>query len=324
MLEQVALRVAQIRRADEMTPAEWESYRKKHPKADPSKHKIVKPDAPKAPQEAPTAPEGKRKSPDAPKSQGKNQPLPLPDKSKSKAVPAKEPKSEGEHKGDRAQSWKTRLKGLKESATKFVSNAPKAVKFFLGDPDFRRATLKEAKDSITSMPKKTINRLVNTVKEEVHEFKEAGAGIKAVMSGKKMSEHQKHAFKTVATHLAIGAAAAAFAATGPLSGAAVFSKNMAVHVAMKSVKRALGSLHTLNEISHIGHGVMHLIEHVASEQEPDPEEAMTNLVLASVAKQIEQLTDEDFIEVLNNLDESAGAENKPAALRVLSRYRGVV
>lgn len=342
ILERVAHRAATIKRADEMTPVEWEAYRKKHPAADPSKHHIVKPQqqpgkpkppSPGKPKQAPAAPPQEKgtspKPPESGKPQGKKPP-PIPSDAKKKA-PEKRPddKHHDEHGDDKHEShggggsegWKKALKGLKDSAVKFVENAPKAVKHFLGDPDFRKAALKEARESLTKLPKAAKHRLVETVKEEVHEFKTAGEGIRAMMSGKKMSKHQKHAFKAVATHLSIGAAAAAFAATGPLAAAAVFSKNLATHVALKSVKKALGSLHTMNEVHHIGHGVLHFFEHIAAEgdgsKNADPEEAMTDFILAAVAKQIEQLTDDDFSEVLNNLE---AEQDKTAAIAVVSRY----
>jgi hypothetical protein len=326
-----------------MTPAEWESYKKLHPDADRSKHKIVKtksqpgkveaPGAPKpgAPAKAPSGkPQGK-KPPPLPPAQQKKSPPPLPPKKKPGDKPEDKHDDHGEDKheakGGRFDGWKKSLKGLKDSAVKFVENSPKALKSFLGDPDFRKAALNEAKEGVVKLPKAAKERLVQTVKEEVHEFKEAGAGIKAVMAGKKMSKHQKHAFKAVATHLAIGVAAAAFAATGPLVGAAVFSKNLATHVGLKAVRKALGSLHTMNEVNHIGHGVMHLFEHIASEgeskKEVDPEEAMINLIMAATAKQMEQLSDQDFTEVLNKTGEEGGdpkSDGEKTAKRVLAAY----
>lgn len=332
-----------------MTPAEWEAYKKQHPDADRSKHKIVKVKGQPSKPAPGTPPQGKKppplpadakakpkKPPPLPGAPKTSKPPPVPDaakKPKPPPLPSKKQDHGEDHddhhsEGGRFDGWKKSLKGLKDSAIKFVEKSPKAIKSFLGDPDFRKAALNEAREAVTSLPKEAKQRLVETVKEEVHEFKLAGAGIKAMISGKKMSKHQKHAFKAVATHLAIGATAAAFAATGPLVGAAVFSKNLATHVALKSVKKALGSLHTMNEVNHIGHGVMHLFEHIASEEgkgkkEVDPEEAMTNLIFAAVAKQIEQLTDKDFTTVLNDLDEGDEEKaTKSAAINVLHRFHG--
>jgi len=136
------------------------------------------------------------------------------------------------------------------------------------------------------------------------------------MSGKKMSKEQKKAFKEVATHMAIAAGAAAFAASGPLMGAGLFGKGLATHVAAKAVTRSLASLHLFAEMGHIGHGVFELMSHIASEDEGKitPEQAMAHLVMASVAKELDKLTDKDYTEVL----EKIGPEEKTAA--VVQRY----
>jgi len=334
----------------------------KAPAAPPGAKPPVKPQAAPSAKKPPPIPEAAKKKP-AP-DETKKQPAPKAPAEEKKPAPKAPAEEKGHHddhghddhddhdeghsaKGGRFDSWKKTLKGLKDSAVKFVEKAPKAVKSFLGEPEFRKAALKEAKNAITKLPKKAVHRLVETAKEEVHEFKAAGEGVKAMLSGKKMSKHQKHAFKQVATHMAIGAAAAGFAATGPLSGAAIFAKGLARHVALKSVKKALGNLHTMEEVSHIGHGVGHFFEHIASEGESksvDPEEAMTNLILASVAKTMEQLKDEDFTKVLNGMgggdegdddgddadddsdadsdtdDEDSKTADKTASLSVFRRY----
>jgi hypothetical protein len=169
-------------------------------------------------------------------------------------------------------------------------------------------------------PKKVLSSLVDTAKHEVHEYKTASQGVKAVLSGGKMTKKQKAAFKEVATHMAIGAAAAAFAASGPLVAAGLFTKGLAQHVALKSVKKSLGNLHLLNEMGHVGHGIAHLIEIIASEKKDDgaADEAMAQLVMAAVAKEIDQLTDEDFAEVLNSMKEPTVKDK--TAHTVLERF----
>jgi hypothetical protein len=102
--------------------------------------------------------------------------------------------------------------------------------------------------------------------------------------------------------------------------AGLFAKGLAQHVALKSVKKSLGNLHLLNEMGHIGHGVAHLIDVIASEgddKKGSADEAMAKLVMAAVAKEIDQLTDEDFAEVLNSMGESG---DKKTAAVVVERY----
>jgi HEPN domain-containing protein len=275
--ERIAYR-ASLRKAKEFSsPKALQEYLKKHPKADPKYHSV---------------------------------------KEKEEAEPEEEEATPEQTKG-RLNAWKGRFKNLSEKAQQFVEKAPKAVKHFLADDEFRKHALTEATSALKKAPKKLVKRLLNTAREEVKEFKEAAAGVKSVMTGKKMSKEQKKAFRDVATHIGLAAGAAAFAASGPLMGAGLFGKGLATHVAAKAVTRSLANLHLLGEAGHIVHGVAKLMEHIAAEDESvSPEEAMTQLIMASVAKEIDNLTDDDFKEVLEKM-EPEKAEKKA---RVVRRY----
>lgn len=357
--ERVVLRHLKAKEFD--TERALRQYLKEHPDADPARHTVNKskrepgkPDAPKVKRPAapkPPPPAGTKTPPKAPPSKpppvpkkppplppkGKKPP-PLPKKPQAPAKPAvkpskppaepKQPAGPAQtQKPGRFEAWKSRFKGLSESASKFVEEAPKAVKHFFGDDEFRASTLKEAKSALAKAPKKLVTNLVDTAKQEAKGFKTASAGVKQVMTGKKMSKKQKEAVREVTTHVAIAAAAAAFAASGPLMGAGLFAKGLATHVALKSVKKSLANLHLLEELGHVGHGVAQFISHIASEggKEPDDtaaDEALVKLVMASVAKEIEQLTDEDFAEVLISMgeDDETSAVEKKASERVVARY----
>jgi len=217
----------------------------------------------------------------------------------------------GGHKEEPKKSWKERLKGLSDKAKAFVKEAPKAVKQFVEDESFRRKTLQDAHKALVDAPEKLVKSALKTVKDEVKEFKEAGQGIAAVVKGGKMTPHQKKALKTVATHMAISIAAAALTSTGPLAVAGAVGKGLAKHVAMKAVSGALGHLHILEEVGHIGHGVSHLLKHIATDntgpeavllryakdakdgKDIDPEELLGNFITAAVAKEIGRVSDED-------------------------------
>lgn len=318
------------------SPEQLKEYLRLHPDADKAKHSVKKQDGTSGKQDQPGKP------PPIPEEAKKEKsgPPPIPDEAKKKKItpPVPEsarkksepPKDKNDHdeghepegaKPGRMEAWRDRLKGLSESAVSFARSAPKAVKSFMGDPEFRKNTIGEAKKhlSLASVGK----RLAETVKHEIKEYKTAAAGVKKVLSGGKMSKHERHAFTTVATHLAIGGAAAAFAATGPLAGAAIFAKGLARQIALKSVKKSLENFHLLDELGHVGHGVAHLLEHIAAEkQEADPEEVMTNLVLACVAKEMDNLTDEDLVAALNDMNEEGEEqESEPkTASRVLQRF----
>jgi hypothetical protein len=202
------------------------------------------------------------------------------------------------------KSWKERLQGLGQKARDFVANAPKEAKKFIEDDTFRRNTLMGVHKILTEAPEKIVKNVVKTVKHEIHEYKEAGEGISAAIHGKKMSTSQKKAVKTVAIHLAIGVAAAALTASSPLAAGGALVKGMSRHIAMKSVARALGHLHVLQEVGHIGHGVSGLMTHLASTNnpqvflfraadeaaeggDPDVDNVFGNFITASVAKEME-------------------------------------
>jgi hypothetical protein len=230
---------------------------------------------------------------------------PQADKSKHH-VTEHEDKDEHHEKEEPKKSWKERLKGLGEKASKFISEAPKQVKKFIEDDSFRRKTLQDAHKALMDAPEKIAKNALKTVKDEVKEFKEAGQGVAALMSGKKMSSHQKKALKTVATHMAIGVAAAVLTSSGPLAVAGAFGKGLVKHVAMKSVTNLLGHVHVLEELGHVGHGIQHIMDKLAAEKgKADPDEVMANFIMAAVAKELESLSDEDLKKALEGMDEDA-------------------
>lgn len=235
--------------------------------------------------------------------------LPEGEKKKIRSDWSESQKEEGGH-GDKhdapKQSFKDKLKSLGQKASDFLKNAPEKAKKFIEDPEFRKETLASASESLKKAPEKYAKNLVEAAEHEVKEFKEAGEGIRAVLKGGEMSDHQKKAFKTVATHLAIGIAAAALTSSGPLAAAGAFSKGMAKNIALKAAKKGLENLHLLEELSHVGHGIHHLL-HLAGDEKGDSEEVNVNDVLgkyisALVAKEIESVTDDDVTDSLKGLD----------------------
>ncbi len=218
-------------------------------------------------------------------------------------------RSKFEEKGDEhgeapAKSWKDRFKGLGEAAKSFMEKAPKAVKQFVEDPEFRKTAVKDAVGALAKAPEKYAKSVLKTVKHEVKEFKEAGAGIKAVLKGGKMDDHQKKAFKTVATHMALGIAAAALTASGPLAAAGAFGKGLVKHVAMKAVSNSLEKVHLMQELQHVSHGLHHVL-HLAGEESEEIEDTdgvLMKYVSALVAEELKNLKDEDVEKSLKSMD----------------------
>jgi hypothetical protein len=290
---------------------ERKEYLKQHPKADPKNHTV--------------------------KPQGKQAPGEEDDSEES-------PHADPTEKGEKPGKGKGFFKGLSEKAKAFVTKSTAAVQKFVSDTEHRARVLEDAGKAVLASPKTYAKRVVQTVKEEVHEFKEAGQALKLLSAGKELNHHQKKALKTVAIHMGIAIAAAALTSTGLLAGAAAFGKGMVQKIALKAAAHTLGNIHMLEEIHHIGHGAGHLLHLVASEQdeqdveeagteeeteqpeaEPEtdevdesdedegedasPEEALAFLVMQSVVKAMKELGDEDMSEIL---EEASGDQEKLA------------
>jgi hypothetical protein len=256
-------------------------YLKEHPQADPSNHTVIKhEDEGGAAEEEP---EGKEKKP----------------KEKPSA-------------GNRAKAF---FKGLSDKAKAFVTSSSAEVQKFVSDSEHRKQTMVNAAKAVKDSPKVYAKRIVETVRHEVHEFKEAGEGIGVVIKGGKMSPKQKKAVTTVAIHMGIAVTAAALTSTGVLAGAAALGKGMAQKIALKAAARALENIHLAQEISHIGHGA-HALAHIftaAEGEKPEkvsPEEVLAILVLQSVLKELEDFSDEDMASVL---EEASGQATEKTA-----------
>jgi hypothetical protein len=245
-------------------------YLKKHPQADPSRHTVKKQEEKPKPQEEEGHVDEKPKH-----------------------------EEEGGSKGGL-------FKRLSDKAKALVGHSSAAVQKLVADGEHRKRVLGDAGKAVLASPKTYAKRLLHTAKHEVKEFKEAGSALKAIMSGKKPNEHEKKALKTVAIHMSVAVAAAALSSTGVLAGAVALGKGMAQKIAMKAAMKSLEKVHLLNEISHIGHGIHHLMEFFAAEkgdQSVDPEEAFAILVMRSVQKELESFSDDDMAELLNEVTE---------------------
>jgi hypothetical protein len=250
---------------------------------------------------------------------------PTEDKSGEPTEEAK-PKEHGGHEEGPKKSWKDRIKELGSKARDFIEKAPKDVKKFLEDEGHRRKVVLGIHKALVDAPEKLVKSAIQTVKDEVKEYKEAGQGVAAVLKGKKMSTHQKKAFKKVALHLAISIAASAVIGSGVLGVAGAFAKGTVQTIAMKSVSKALGHVSVLQEIGHIGHGVAEFITHLASTgsplfllykyasqvkvgAEPNVDEVMGNFMAANVAKELETFGSDDDVEAsLKAMDDEGTGE----------------
>jgi len=279
------------------TPKALKEYLREHPKADRSKHEVAKPD------------HGKDEDHGHGDDHGK--------------------KDDGPDFSTLGKKLSDAVTGWGSKAIKSIKEAPAAAKKFVEDEGHRRKVLMGAHKKVEhlfELPK----ALVDTAREEVHEFKDAGAALGKAMKGEKLSKHDKHALKTVGTHLAITAAATAFAATSLGAGAAIFGKAMAKHVALKAVSNVLAKGHMLEEVAHVGAGFKSLLEKFAAKDETktDPMEGFAKLVLAAVGKEMDGLTPKAIGEALeafedgdkNKVQPMGGAKKASLAERVATVY----
>lgn len=276
------------------------TYLKEHPKADPKNHRVQ-----------PQKEEGPKKE----------------------EAPGEKEKAKPEETSGGKRNF---FKGLSEKAKAFVSHSSASVQKFVADGEHRKRVLKDAGKSILASPKTYAKRLVETARHEVHEFKEAGAALKHLAKGKPLEAKQKKVLRTVAIHMGVALTAASMGSTGVLAGAVALGSGMAKKIALKAALKSLEHVHLVQEISHIGHGLHGLVDVVremfASQQQEsedpeqdsedgeddkgpvDPEEAFAILVMKFVIKEMENFSDEDMSEVL----EEASGEQQKQAWKVLA------
>jgi len=211
-------------------------------------------------------------------------------------------------------SFLDKLKGVSEAARAALKKAPEAARKFFTDENHRRKVLQDLSKTMDEAPGKYAKKLIETAKHEVHEFQEAGSAVRDVLNGKKLSDEQKKAVKTVAIHMGITLTAAALGTSGVLAGLAFTGKALAKHIALKAAARSLGHMHTMGELGHIGEGVAGILDKfAATKEEHDPDEILAALVLRSVKEELANLDEEDLAEIMNSLAE---APTKKAAIPV--------
>lgn len=239
----------------------------------------------------------------------------------------KEDHEEEEHPAPK-KTWKESLADMSSKAKQFFEKAPKSVQKFATDEQYRRDSLLKAHKSLTEAPEKATNALLKTLKEEVHEYKEAAGAVKALATGKKINKHQKHALKTAAFHVGLTVAATALTTTGLGAGAAMFAKSMARHVALKAVGSMFEKMHILDEIGHIGHGVKHILDKLAAakkekKQEVSEDRLLLDFIRALIAKEMEGISPEDVAEAMelaSRKDATVTAAHRKLATRYLADH----
>jgi hypothetical protein len=145
---------------------------------------------------------------------------------------------------------------LSDAGKNFVREAPWTVARFIADPDYRKKHMSVAAETVKNFPKKTALNLFHTAVEEAKEGKHAVSAIGKYMSGKKPTDGEKHALKTIATHIGIGMASRALHSSGLGLPVAIVA-GVAKLVAIKALSKTLAKMHTGVEGAEIAHGVAH-------------------------------------------------------------------
>jgi len=292
----VALRVAAryIEAFEFSSPEELKKYLSRHPDADKSKHTVQKQPKPSG-KKPPPLPPGKGKKPEEAvegkpqQPEGKKGPTPLPTQGKPQGAP-----SEGHPEQKPKGSILQRLQGLSSGAVAAFKSLPGGAKKFFEDSGHRKAVLGKMGKAILAAPKNYKAKLIETAKHEVHEFKEAGQGIKAAFNGKPLSKGQKAAIKAVSIHMGITLAVASMGATGVVAGMGAAASAMAKHIALKAATKSLGHLHVLQEAGHVGHGLMDILSRFAAEEgKHHPDDVMAALVMQSVQDVLAEMAEDD-------------------------------
>ena len=287
-------------------------YLRDHPKADPARHRVEKTEK-KPKKETVVLPQGKGKKETVVQPQGKGKDLPKDPKSKAEPEPKEE-----------KTTWKDRFKGLSDKASRFAESLGKDSRKFLDDPEFRKAALKDAVVTIAKSPKVYAQNLVKVARHEQEHFMTAMSGVSTVLKGGKMSPEEKKALKTVAIHMAITAAAAAATGGSVLAMTGAFGKGIVRQIAVKAVVKVLENLHLLDEVGHIGYGLLDILHKIAADDpKAKPEDKLAMLVLATVTKQFNDM-DDDMIKAA--LEDAAEGSDKEASmvLRVVARHQRTV
>jgi hypothetical protein len=259
---------------------------------------------------------------------------PQADKAKHQVVEHDDHGKKDEGHGDNSHddhdggSMFSRLKGALKSVASKLKDAPKDVQKFVADPEHRKKALTKGVEAMKKAPKKYVQQLAKVAKHEVHEFKTAGQGLKAVISGKKPSDAQKKAIKAVGIHMGITIAAAVLTTASPALATMAVGKAMGKHMALKAVTAALADLHVLEEWGHIGHGVQHVLQNLkfaeekGDDEKASPEELLAALIMKHIGEQMKDVDDDTLAEAMGGDDEDEDAEGqqKQSARRVATRY----
>lgn len=216
------------------------------------------------------------------------------------------------------QSFLSKLKGVKDSVKKSLTEAPAAVQKIFTDPATRKKALGDVVATIKKSPEKISDAILESAKKELGDMKTAVGAFGKVLK-KPIEQWDKEDYKAVysAASYVVGGVLAA-SGGGPLMAAAAVGKSFAMHVGVKALSEIAdtGLLH-YEWAETAAHYLGHL--HLAKEEEIDNdalEKSIFQQLTVAVTKVLDKgLTDKDMEDILVQ-DEGPGEDKlvqpKPA------------
>lgn len=205
------------------------------------------------------------------------------------------------------KSWYSNLKGLGESAVKYLSEAPKVVKDFISDPEKRKEHLAKAREGLKNLPEKALRSAVKSIKAEAEDYSNAAKGVAAVLRGGEMSKEEHKALKSVALNVAVTVAGLSLSYAGMAGAAASFGKGMAKHLALRAVSDGMADANFISGIRDTG---ADFLRHITAKEkgkdkgkgEPDMELVIGKIVAELVSQSLQSMSDEDIADSLNSME----------------------
>lgn len=195
-----------------------------------------------------------------------------------------------------------KVKGVSKAMVESVTSAPKKVQEFATNPEVRKKTLDSVAAKIKASPKKITERVIESAKHELGEFKHAGHAVKKLFKKPPEKWTTKDKKAVYATSVYVASMAIAASGGGAVMAAGAFGKSFTMHVGIKAVHAVLdeGFIHF-----EAGEMALHLLHHLhlAAEEDESEQILVGNLTMAVAKVLSEGLSDEEMESILKGTEE---------------------
>jgi hypothetical protein len=239
---------------------------------------------------------------------------PKADKANHSVAPAAkhpEPKKEPEESGNEPKVPLLPAK-LDKRIAAAIKKLPKEAHKFLTDPEHRKKALSTAAEEIKKAPGTFARNALKHSKDEIAEFKACGTGVKALLTGKKVTPEQSKAMQTVARDVAVQIAVVALLGGGGLASKSIYgfvtgiAKKISINaITADGIGDVQGDMEDVRDIITAGKYTAKVLfkfflKRAKEEggEEMDPMEIYAQLVAARVSKELDKLTIEDILDTV--------------------------